>query len=208
MERNTDGTYKEEDYNQYIGKKYGELVVLEVYSSNNAEGRKRCKCKCKCGKIIDIGIREIKLGRKKHCGCVQREKIYDELIGKKFGRLLITGKLPYEKLIDAQYECICECGNLIHISRENLLRNKIKSCGCIQKISQYNDTIHKSNKSGVKGVHLDKSSNKWMAKLTIKGKVYKKRFDRFEDAIKYRKYLEDEYHKPLKEEYMKIKNSN
>lgn len=62
----------------------------------------------------------------------------DELIGKKFGKLLV---LEYEKYERAEqkdrhgtYKCLCDCGNIAHPRKNALLAGKSTSCGhCHQK---------------------------------------------------------------------------
>lgn len=58
-----------------------------------------------------------------------------DLIGKKFTRLLVIKEscLPRYKNNEVLWECICDCGKVMHIPG-NLLRQKIrKSCGCLWK---------------------------------------------------------------------------
>lgn len=62
----------------------------------------------------------------------------DELIGKKFGKLLV---LEYEKREKAErkdrhgtYKCLCDCGNIAHPRKNALLTGRSTSCGhCHQK---------------------------------------------------------------------------
>ena len=52
-----------------------------------------------------------------------------------------------------------------------------------------------NNTSGIIGVSLHTQSNLWLAQLTSYGKVYSKYFKTKDEAIIYRKYLEDTYKK-------------
>lgn len=201
--RNKDGTYTREDYSMYIGKQYGKLTIMKIYRGGS-EKKPKCKCLCECGNTIDMYLQSLKNRKATDCGCNQKTSLYDEMIGRRFGKLTVIKGLPHEEVYNSKYRCICDCGNYVNVSRANLLQGT-KSCGCIHRICTYNDTLSKSNTSGIKGVYYDKATGKWMAKLTIQGKVYKKRFWKKEDAIKYRKYLEEEYHKIKKEEYEKYK---
>lgn len=45
----------------------------------------------------------------------------------KFGRLLVLRK----SLRGEKYECFCDCGNIVHISKSSLIRGNSKSCGCL-----------------------------------------------------------------------------
>lgn len=60
--------------------------------------------------------------------------------------------------------------------------------------NQYNRSISKYNTSGVKGVSWSNKENKWRAYITIDLHRIEKRFDTFEEAVEYRKYLEEKYH--------------
>lgn len=56
-----------------------------------------------------------------------------EMIGKKFGRLLVKREVGKDSRGAYIYECECECGNT-HIANGCKLREgSIKSCGCLQK---------------------------------------------------------------------------
>lgn len=61
----------------------------------------------------------------------------DEIIGKKFGRLLVIERA--DDYISAtggahqKYRCICDCGNQPEVLKEHLVSGKTKSCGCLRK---------------------------------------------------------------------------
>lgn len=63
--------------------------------------------------------------------------------------------------------------------------------------------MQKNNTSGTTGVHWQSHNRKWRAKLIFQGKTYKKDFNKIEDAIKYRKRLEEKYYKPILDKYTK-----
>ena len=53
-----------------IGKKFGRLTVLEVFSEN---GRKKSKCQCECGNKTVVRIDLLKSNHTKSCGCLHKE---------------------------------------------------------------------------------------------------------------------------------------
>jgi hypothetical protein len=56
------------------------------------------------------------------------------LVGRKFGRLLVTGVYPERAENRAQLlECVCDCGEHKIVLRPNLLSGNTKSCGCLQR---------------------------------------------------------------------------
>ena len=62
----------------------------------------------------------------------------------------------------------------------------------------------KTNKSGTKGVHLVKKTNKWKATISFKGEmIYLGCFADIQDAINARKEAEEKYFKPILEKYGK-----
>lgn len=56
-----------------------------------------------------------------------------------------------------------------------------------------NRRISGNNSSGVTGVSFDKYHNKWEAGLIVSGKKERKLFDTFDEAVLYRKELEEKY---------------
>lgn len=201
--RNKNGTFAKEDYSKEIGKIYGKLQILEIYVNDRNDAR--CICRCECGNTSETYLNALKRGATKSCGCSMKNELYNNLIGKRFGKLVVIEELERSNRGQARYKCKCDCGNEIEVLGSNLLYDQTYSCGCFRKISWYSDKISIANKSGVRGVHYHNSTKRWVAKLTVKGKVYKKEFKEFDDAVKYRKQLEDKYHKEFKDEYNKLK---
>lgn len=51
--------------------------------------------------------------------------------GKRFGNLLVLGKSENKKY---HYKCLCDCGNVLDVSKYKLRDKQIKSCGCTKGI--------------------------------------------------------------------------
>lgn len=118
-----------------------------------------------------------------------------QLVGERFGKLVVVKEVPSQNGKDSYWECICDCGNK-HITSARHLRNgSTKSCGCL--LQDYkNRKINKRNKSGVTGVSWDKKSKKWFVNIGYNNKtIYLGRFDELEDAIEVRKKAEEKYYK-------------
>ncbi|MDY0314137.1 MAG: hypothetical protein RBR32_03585 [Bacteroidales bacterium] len=68
-------------------------------------------------------------------------KIKLDLLGKKFGRLVVIG-FDGVRNRNAYWKCKCECGNEVLVLRSNLVGDLTHSCGCLFKetISKVNST--------------------------------------------------------------------
>jgi hypothetical protein len=55
------------------------------------------------------------------------------LIGMKFNRWTVIERAENTKLGQAQWKCICECGNTSIVAGRDLRQNKSRSCGCLQR---------------------------------------------------------------------------
>lgn len=56
-------------------------------------------------------------------------KLKDE-VGNRYGRLLVIGRAENCKQGQAQWKCLCDCGNTCTVTGSNLRRGKQISCGC------------------------------------------------------------------------------
>lgn len=66
-----------------------------------------------------------------------------DLTGKVFNRLTVIKEHPERTPQGSvQWECQCECGNLVIVSGDNLRRNHTLSCGCLQKESAQKRVIN------------------------------------------------------------------
>lgn len=146
-----------------------------------------------------------------------------DLKNKEFGRLTAL----YSRNINKRYEwlCECKCGKKVWVKTANLINGHTKSCGCLNRevasqnnskyfkkyrqknyveetsLSRIKAINNKNNTSGVRGIYYNKTTKRWIAKLTFKGKTYRKSFLIKKEAIKYRKQLEEKYFKPILEKY-------
>lgn len=66
-----------------------------------------------------------------------------DVIGKKFNRLTIISQGPPATKGDRRWNCLCDCGNSIHVRVVDLRRGNTKSCGCLRReLSTVNATVH------------------------------------------------------------------
>lgn len=80
-----------------------------------------------------------------------------------------------------------------HICTERKYDNRKSNLRLVTHMNNMcNRKMPTNNTSGTKGVYYDKSSNRWVASITRNNLRVSKTFHTKEDAIKYRKLLEDE----------------
>ena len=114
---NEHGAYRNREFDDLTGRCFGEWEVLGY------KGKAMWTCKCSCGNIKNVHRHSLKSGVSKSCG----HSTHLGLIGKRFGRLVVTDIVSAGKL-----KCRCDCGNDTIVFVSNLTREDgTKSCGCI-----------------------------------------------------------------------------
>ena len=120
---------------EFIGKKFGELLVLRETSERR--GNKTVyECQCDCGNICYKTSTYLRRGKKPTCGHNLREV----LTGKKIGSLTVLSETEKRtKYRDIIYLCQCDCGGLCEKSSSEL-KYKYNNphyphCGCLHRIS-------------------------------------------------------------------------
>ncbi|MEC5317134.1 AP2 domain-containing protein [Enterococcus casseliflavus] len=123
-----DHLFKGEQSNLEI---FGRLRVLRTYKKKNS---KMAYCICDCGKEKEVYYSNIKSGRTRSCGCLEREnrEKYKDLSNQVFGRLVAL--YPTDKRVDGcvVWLCQCSCGKRTMKSSKLLLKGEVKSCGCLR----------------------------------------------------------------------------
>lgn len=147
------------------GQKFGRLIAIKEGPRNNA-GRTTWICKCECGTEKTVLTTQLTSGNTQSCGCLQKERTRianqsKNLIGKRFGRLIVIERLPSS----SKWKCLCDCGNVIITNTNHLNQGHTQSCGCLQK-DKASET-HFKNLTGkrfgmltVEGLDVSKSSSK------------------------------------------------
>ena len=57
---------------------------------------------------------------------------YNDLTGRKFGRLTVIERTESNKCGKAKWKCVCECGNETTTTGGNLVQGITRSCGCLR----------------------------------------------------------------------------
>lgn len=108
----------------------GHKITYEQLKPHSNRIQVHCICD-NCNKVFNTTKYQITRNGHQFCqSCaIKIKELKPYAIGKKLGRLTITN-FDRNKLL---YTCLCECGNAIEITHNNLIMNKRKSCGCLQK---------------------------------------------------------------------------
>lgn len=61
-------------FNDLTGMTFGRLEVIEQ-NGRTSDRHILWKCKCECGKFTNVSSRELRSGKTKSCGCLQKDKI-------------------------------------------------------------------------------------------------------------------------------------
>lgn len=96
------------------------------------------KCKCQCGNLTEVATSDLKNGHTKSCGCLQRYNNNYNLIGQRFGKLVVIEYAGSDNGKRALYKCQCDCGTEIIVRADSLRGGLTTSCGCITSIGEEN----------------------------------------------------------------------
>ena len=189
----------------YVGKRFGKLVVKKY--EGKWGGLHHWRCICDCGNETVVGQTNLKNGHTKSCGCLGNPPPKD-ILGRHFGDLTV---IAYDGNRDGTYfwRCRCKCGKETVVRQNNLLLGHTKSCGCRQKkvyienlkiidgtsialLEAAHHRLISTNSSGYNGVYQNRKSGKWVAQITFKGKTYYLgTFTEITDAVRARKVAEE-----------------
>lgn len=145
-----------------------------------------------------------------------------DLMGRRYGKLTVTGATEQRKNGYTVWLCRCGCGNETIVGQMPLQSGKTKSCGCLQS-ETYRDNLKlvdgtsvtmlettmdrriANNTSGHTGVYLDKKRGKWVAQITFKGKThYLGSYAEKQEAVKARRRGEEEFFEPFLVEFSQV----
>ena len=125
------------------GQKFGMLTVLEraeTQYSKSGQPIVMWKCKCDCGNYIDAAGGKLRSGQRTTCGCKKNKE--QDLVGKRYGKLTVLKRYGGKsKKGILNWECLCDCGNVVIVSTKNLQRKQYPtiSCGCTR--NEHKDLI-------------------------------------------------------------------
>lgn len=134
-------------HTEIIGKRFGKLTVIRDSGERYRSTRQRLyECLCDCGNTVKK-VRNYfsdNANAVKSCGCARPNgrTRFSNLSGRRFGLLTVTDKYVIKedfyggsrKHTTIHWECICDCGKRLLVSRGHLIIRGRISCGCAGKI--------------------------------------------------------------------------
>lgn len=120
------------------GKRFNKLVAIQPIGKSKR--RIIWLCRCDCGNYINVPLVYLTQGWRGSCGCLLGGPPKQDLIGRRFGRLVVlsfAGRI--KKSMDKNHQtfaiwnCQCDCGKKVIKTGRALLHDGTKSCGCLQK---------------------------------------------------------------------------
>lgn len=131
------------------GQRFGRLTVIKK-AGNTKDGHAIWECHCDCGNKSNVSGKDLRKGHTQSCGCLHRDILTKNLIGKRFGRLLVVEYAGIAKDYHALWKCICDCGNEHVTSSRSLLSGNCKSCGCLaSEVNIARCTVHEMSHSKI-----------------------------------------------------------
>jgi hypothetical protein len=118
-------------------------------------------CICDCGTNQIIRKSSLSDGHSRSCGCLrleEEESFRLNIIGQKINQLVVLSlQDTRQRGSDIHYNCLCDCGKLSVVQRNNLLSGHTKTCGCLTYIA---DTVEKSFKQWMIGQYIKSARSK------------------------------------------------
>lgn len=112
-----------------INRRFGKLTVVE-FDHRDESGKRYWLCECDCGNAIVAEGHHLKSGHTTSCGCKKYERRSEELLGKRFGRLVVLDFDHMGSCGRQYWLCECDCGERTIVRRSCLLSGHTTSCGC------------------------------------------------------------------------------
>lgn len=103
-----------------------------------------------------------------------------DIVGLRFGKLVVKCKSSAKALSGSMYECVCDCGNRVVVARSSLTSGHTKSCGC-SRISflQHQKPAKKHGGESLSG--KNRRERLYMVWCGMKDRCYYPKHNRFKD---------------------------
>ena len=115
------------------GQRFGKLTALRPTGETGKSGTV-WECLCDCGNVHYAGIKTLRRGHTRSCGCMMRVgngRKHKDLTGERFGKLTVL-RLADGRDVNGglMWECVCDCGNTTVVRSGSLVSGNTRSCGC------------------------------------------------------------------------------
>jgi hypothetical protein len=116
------------------GQRFGHLTAVE-FLWRTKRRQTVWRCVCDCGKGFAANAIDLKQGIKSNCGCVRPKRIGHKpnMLGMRFGRLVVVEDAGVNYRHLAMWRCKCDCGGEKVTSGSNLRLGTASSCNCLRK---------------------------------------------------------------------------
>lgn len=119
------------------GQRFGLLLVLSEHPERNRHGRRQWLCLCDCGNHPVAAADLLHRGTVRSCGCLSKagQTLRRDLVGERFGRLLVLSEAARDpkRPNQRQWLCRCDCGTEVVLYTGLLTTRKYQSCGCLNR---------------------------------------------------------------------------
>jgi hypothetical protein len=115
-----------------LGDQYGFLTIINDAGIKKYGGSNQRKVivKCQCGTVKEYALQKLKSGEQNYCGKKCGMKELNNLIGKRFGYLMVLKEIERNetKPKERNFLCICDCGKKVKKIYPRLVAGKTKYC--------------------------------------------------------------------------------
>ena len=119
-----------------IGNTYGRLTVVKFDEESSTEYPKWV-CECNCGNVGSYYENNLIYGKTLSCGCLRLERVRNkcmiDISGNRYGHLTVIGIsdkfICYKNYKQYLWECICDCGEHVFRTKEQLIYGHFLYCG-------------------------------------------------------------------------------
>ena len=120
---------------------FGRLLVLHRDEDVVTNGCAVYLCRCQCGTLVSVNGSNLRLGRKRSCGCLHKGCQVKDMTNQRFGRLLVLQR-DGSGGGQALWLCQCDCGKKVTLMGGNLRNGSTTSCGCFQVECTRKRSVH------------------------------------------------------------------
>lgn len=120
-----------------VGQQFGRLAVVRRLPSSRPT---RWECRCNCGTVVVVQDSNLTNSSTVSCGCLFREQVAERrsqereaMIGRRFGRLVVSCESQRSRAREAKWDCRCDCGRTAVSATHALRTGRTVSCGCSKR---------------------------------------------------------------------------